>query len=173
MIERSRTPARLLLATLLVATTGGACTRGSRQTRSATPPAPSAPAAASDRGSPADVRTTSTVIDGVDVVTGCRDAGTLGAIAHGSIQPPAIVGDGAAFNQWANDLQARIQAALADVAVGVGWGLGCREGDVGPRVYVARYRDIDAAVVRLAAFARREDLALPYLVLVASQIELL
>ena len=114
------------------------------------------------------MKTTSAVLDGVDVITQCRDAGSVGVIAHGRRQPPAVVGDGAAHNHWADDVRARTQAELGSVVVGVGWGLGCRDGAVGPTVYVGRYGDIDATVARLAAFARREDLGVPFVVMIAS-----
>lgn len=159
----------LAAATMSLASACASTPAGSTTTAPAAAPAKAPP----DRGSPDEVRTQSASLDGVDVVVPCRDPGAVGVLGRGPNQPPAIEGDGAAYNAWARDLSARTEAALGDVVAGVGWGIGCRDGLVGPTVYVQRYADVDATVLALVEFVRREGLGVPFVVLVVHDVELL
>ena len=119
------------------------------------------------------MHTTAGWLDGVEVVVACHERGGVGLASHGRTTPPEAAADAAAFNRWTDALAGRMRRALGPDVAGVGWGLGCRDGDVGPRVYVVHHAAIDAIVPRLAGFLRDEDLALRAVVVVQPDVELL
>ena len=150
----------------------GACNRGGvARTAPADSRNPPAEATAEDRGSPHEVLTTKAVIDGIDLVVPCSQPGDVGVVGHGRESAPPVEGDGSAYNRWASEIADRTHAALGKRVLGVGWGVGCRDDEVGPRVYVARYADVDATVVGVVAFAREHDLNLSFLVTVAHDVQ--
>jgi hypothetical protein len=116
------------------------------------------------------VTTTAGDFEGYAVIGACESDGILGVIGAGAQHLPA---DRTGLDGAITDLRTRTEQALAPLAVGVGYGVGCQAGHLALRVYVRTYRDVDEAIRRLGAFLLAQDLGEEYLLLIVREAVLL
>lgn len=125
-----------------------------------------------DRGSAQDITTQASSTDTLDIVVTCREPG-VGLTSKGTVSMPNPQTSADEYNRRAQDIQRQLQTELGPLTSGVGWGIGCDDGRVGPRVYVPKYGQIDAAVQATARWLERHNLQLHVLVCMTPRMELL
>lgn len=121
----------------------------------ATSPATREHARISEWGNTWDMTVLAGPHDGYVVIAPCNMNGLVGVHGTGSLRAwPAGVKAREVDMAAVSALRADITNALGPLTAGVGFGVGCRAGELALILYVDRYGDVDPAVDRLGAFLR-------------------
>jgi hypothetical protein len=95
--------------------------------------------------------------DGYDVIAPCNQWGLVGVRGRGERRTTS--------DDELGQLRQRVRQAVGPLVVGVGYGMGCRQGQIGLTVYVRRYGDVDRTVAALGRLLRDAKLGDEFVVL--------